>query len=362
VLVAFGRTPGGAPHYLLDPHDNNRVARAVTIEDIGYKVGHPYPTMDPTFRFMYVSIIAPPWRGQSHKTGGIAKLNLETGVATIIPWVGDNPIGMAHTADGRYTYVNDSEGSTVYKIDNQSNSVVDHISAGVTGPYGMALNWDESLIYTVGKGEGGHNRGSVLGVLATRPFGQARMLHNMPIWLGGSASSVDHAVLHPDPKVNELWISNMNGWEIIVLDLNTHQVKGYIPTPNGGDTHAGGFVRYAADWKGELLADMGGPKGPMQAVMRNMSAAAQGAAAAAPAAAGDGRAIFEKTAGGVGCALCHGMNARGGAQFNAPDIRTADEARIRSALTGVAQMRGIRLADMEISAVVRHLQELNKQP
>jgi mono/diheme cytochrome c family protein len=365
ILVAFGRTPGGAPHYLLDPHDDNRVVRAVTVEDIGYKVGHPYPTMDPTFRIMFVSIIAPPWRGQLHNTGGIAKLTLATGVSTIIPWVGDNPIGMAHTADGRFTYVNDSEGSTVFKIDNQSNSVVDHINAGVTGPYGMALNWDESLIYTVGKGEGGHNRGSVLGVLSTRPVGQApRTLHNMPIWLGGSASSVDHAVLHPDPKVNELWISNMNGWEMIVLDLNTHQVKGYIATPNGGDTHAGGFARYTPDWKGELLADMGGPKGPMQAMMGKMAAAAQAsAAAAAPvAAAADGRALFEKTAGGMGCAFCHGADARGGAQFNAPDIRGADEARIRSALVGVTQMSRLRLTDTEISAVVRHLQMLNKQP
>ena len=61
------------------------------------------------------------------------------------------------------------------------------------------------------------------------------------------------------------------------------------------------------------------------------------------------------------CAACHGMNARGGAQFNAPDIRGADEARVRSALTGVAQMSQIRLSDAEIAAVVVHLQELNKQ-
>jgi hypothetical protein len=56
------------------------------------------------------------------------------------------------------------------------------------------------------------------------------------------------------------------------------------------------------------------------------------------------------------------MDARGGAQFNAPDIRGADEARIRTALSGVVQMSRIRLTDTEISAIVRHLQELNKQP
>ncbi len=372
VLVAFGRTPGGAPHYLLDPHDDNRVVRSITMEDIGFKIGHPYPTVDPTGKFIYVSIIAPPWRAQLHNTAGVAKLNLETGAATIIPFVGGNPIGMAHTADGRFTYVNDSEGSSVYKIDNATNTVVAHTSAGVAGPYGLILNWDESLLYPIGKGEGGHNIGSVVGVINAVTFSPPRqMFLSLPIALGGSASSIDHGVLHPDPKVNELWISNMNGWEMIVLDLNTHKVSGYIPTPNGGDTHSGGFVRYTPDWKGELLADMGGPKGPMQATMRQRAVALQPAASpsaapvAAPAAAANplvlGRALFEKTAGGVGCASCHGMTGVGGAQFNAPDVRGANEARVRSALSGVAVMSRITLSDVEIAAVVSHLQELNKQ-
>jgi DNA-binding beta-propeller fold protein YncE/cytochrome c553 len=373
VLVAFGRTPGGAPHYLLDPQDNNRVARAITMEDIGFKIGHPYPTVDPTGRFVYVSIIAPPWRAQIHNTGGIAKLNLETGAATIIPFVGDNPIGMAHTSDGRFTYVNDSEGSTVYKIDNTTNTIVGRTSAGVTGPYGLVLNWDESLLYPIGKGEGGHNIGSVVGVINAATLTTPRQLvRQLPINLGGSASSIDHGILHPDPKVNELWISNMNGWETIVLDLNTHKVKAYIPTPNGGDTHNGSFVRYSPDWKGELLADMGGPKAAVRALMRERVAAAQAAPpapkpAAAPGGTGQnalalGRTIFEKTAGGVGCASCHGMNGRGGAQFNAPDIRGADEMRLRSALAGVVVMTRITLNEAEIAAVVLHLAELNKQP
>jgi mono/diheme cytochrome c family protein len=111
--------------------------------------------------------------------------------------------------------------------------------------------------------------------------------------------------------------------------------------------------------------------------MRQRAAAAQKAApapatAAAPAAAASaapaadrlalGRTIFEKTAGGIGCAACHGINGRGTAQANAPDIRGADEARVRAALTGVAVMSRITLTDAEIAAVVSHLQELNKQP
>jgi len=367
VLVAFGRNAGGGPHYILDPNDNNRVVRTISIEDIGYRIGHPYPTVDPTGKFVYVSVFAPPWRSQLKNTGGVAKLNLETGAVTIIPYVGDNPIGMAHTSDGRFTYVNDAESSHVYKIDNRTNTVVDDTSSGVAGPYGLALNWDESRLYPIGKGEGTHNNGSVVGLVFTENFAAPRnFIHNMPINLGGSASSIDHGILHPDPKLNELWISNMNGWETIVLDLNTHKVASYIPTPNGGDTHSGGFARYTPDWKGELLTDMGGPKAAVRALMRERVAAAQPAVAqpAAQAAAAaenrpqSGRDIFEKLAGGIGCAACHGVDAKGGA--TAPDIRGADEPRVRAALAGVAVMSRITLNDAEIAAVVAHLRELNK--
>ncbi|MGE3842852.1 MAG: hypothetical protein AB7I50_14850 [Vicinamibacterales bacterium] len=370
VLVAFGRNAGGGPHYILDPNDNNRVLRTISIEDIGYRIGHPYPTVDPTGKFVYVSVFAPPWRSQLKNTAGIAKLNLETGAVTIIPYVGDNPIGMAHTSDGRFTYVNDAETSHVYKIDNRTNAVVDDTSSGVAGPYGLALNWDESRLYPIGKGEGTHNNGSVVGLVFTDRFVSPRdFIHNMPINLGGSASSIDHGILHPDPKLNELWVSNMNGWETIVLDLTTHKVSAYIPTPNGGDTHSGGFARYTPEWKGELLTDMGGPKAAVRALMRERVAAAQPAAgqppagqqAAAAAAANrpvSGRDIFEKTAGGLGCAACHGMDAKGGSA--APDIRGADEPRVRAALAGVAVMSRITLNDAEIAAVVAHLRELNK--
>ena len=381
VIVAFGRTPGGGPHFLLDPKDKNRVARAITIEDIGYKIGHPYPTVDPTGRVVYVSVFAPPWRAQNHNTAGIAKFNLETGVTTIVPFVGDNPIGMAHTSDGRFTFVNDSEGDEVFKIDNELNEVVGSTNAGVAGPYGLVLNWDETLLYSIGKGEGGHNRGSVVGITEAQTMRPARILHNMPLFLGGSASSIDHGILHPDPEVNELWVSNMNGWETIVVDLDTHDVTDYIPTSNGGDTHSGGFIRYNADWTGELLADMGGPKSEVLEIMRERVAAApppapggrggrggRGAAAGAPPPGGGGTlqargaVIFEETAGGVGCASCHGTNGAGDQAVGAPDIRGADEARIRQALAGVVLMSDIRLTDAEIAAVVAHLQALNTVP
>jgi DNA-binding beta-propeller fold protein YncE len=190
--------------------------------------------------------------------------------------VGHHPIGIAHTQDGKYTYVNGGHGSHTYKIDNETNEVVGSTSSGVAGPYGICGNWDETRFFIVGKGEGSHNKGGDLGIIDTGRFRQARDLHHMPLTLGGSASSVDHCILHPDPDVNEIWVSNMNGWETIVVNLDTYTPTDYIATPNGGNTHSGAFVRYDASWNGTLESDMGGPKSvAMQSTILAMAAAAE---------------------------------------------------------------------------------------
>jgi hypothetical protein len=260
IVLMFGFGADGGPHFVLDPLDDNRVNRALTYEDVQV-MGHPFTTPSPDGKTLYVSIGSPEIReSDSHHAAGIAKVNLDDGKVTNVMGCGNHPIGITHTVDGKFTYVVDGHGSTVYKLDNETNEFVGSCSAGVAGPYGIAMNWDESRIFTVGKGEGSHNRGSVLGVIDTKTFTPARDLRQQPIFLGGSASSVDHAILHPDPEVNQLWVSNMNGWDTIVLDLESYSPIDHILTPNGGDTHSGCFIRYGADWNGELLADQGGPK------------------------------------------------------------------------------------------------------
>ncbi|MBI3962926.1 MAG: hypothetical protein HY335_09250 [Deinococcus sp.] len=63
-----------------------------------------------------------------------------------------------------------------------------------------------------------------------------------------------------------------------------------------------------------------------------------------------GRLIFEETAGGVGCASCHGHFALGDRGI-APNIRGASEERIRNALNTVQNMDFLNLVDEEIRAV-----------
>lgn len=70
-----------------------------------------------------------------------------------------------------------------------------------------------------------------------------------------------------------------------------------------------------------------------------------------------GEELFQRTAGGVGCAACHGGNGQG--TSIAPDIREATRSRIVRALEGgVPQMSNIELTDTEVDAVHRYLQTL----
>ncbi len=95
------------------------------------------------------------------------------------------------------------------------------------------------------------------------------------------------------------------------------------------------------------------------------AAATVGGAAPTPASnqLAQGKLIFEKTAGGVGCAYCHGLDAKGNgpAKNNAPDIRSKTEADIRAAVAGgVPVMSIVKLTEAEFEAVAAYLATLNK--
>jgi DNA-binding beta-propeller fold protein YncE len=269
--LGFGAT--GGPHFLLDPKDDNKVVQAITFDQVR-PMGHPYTAPSPDGKFLYISMGAPEIREADSYAASVAKYDIEKKTATVIHGTGNHPIGITHTVDGKFTYVVDGTNSLVFKIDNKENKVVAKTSAGVAGPYGARLNWDETKLFLVGKGEGSHNRGGVLGMIDTKTFQQSRQLPQMPINLTKPGddnvlvASVDHAILHPDPAVNELWVSNMAGNNTIVLDLATYKVKAWIMTPNGGNTHSGAFLRYDKDFKGELLADMFGPQAAQREVIK----------------------------------------------------------------------------------------------
>jgi mono/diheme cytochrome c family protein len=77
---------------------------------------------------------------------------------------------------------------------------------------------------------------------------------------------------------------------------------------------------------------------------------------ASPEVVAQGEEIFQETAGGVGCASCHGTDARGGG--GAPNIVGRDARAIERALDRVGQMGFIELDQQEIEAVAAYLRAL----
>jgi DNA-binding beta-propeller fold protein YncE len=263
VILQWGFGATGGPHHIIDPNDGQKVVRSITRQDVS-PMGHPFTTPSPDGKWVYVSVGSNQIRSNHSPAAGVAKVNVDTGEVIYVMGTGHHPIGITHTQDGKYTYVVDGHASYLYKIDNELNEVVDETSAGIAGPYGICLDWDETHAWIDGKGEGTHNIGNSMGIVDLTTFSGARDMGNMPFYLGGSASSVDHCALHPDPEVQEIWVSNMKGWETIVVDISTPgapEVETYIETPNAGDTHGMAWVWCDSGWDScELQGDMGGPK------------------------------------------------------------------------------------------------------
>lgn len=74
----------------------------------------------------------------------------------------------------------------------------------------------------------------------------------------------------------------------------------------------------------------------------------------------EGKLIYEYTAGGVGCAYCHGLDGRGEGVSgeDAPDIRGMTRVDVQQAIGGIPLMDFIELGDEELTAVGAYLQDL----
>lgn len=160
-------------------------------------------------------------------------------------------------------------------------------SAGVQGPWGDALNWNNTLLFAVGENYDGSLKGHELGLVQTASFGSpfTWSVGNVlgPLYLGGCIRP-DKAVLHPDPAVNELWVSCPGSMETMtvkmgastsqtvssVQDWQAFTVNGDIASPNFASTHAGTFVTYSSSGTGSVLSDNNGLQGTARATMKTL--------------------------------------------------------------------------------------------
>jgi len=156
----------------------------------------------------------------------------------------------------------------LYKIDNSTDRVLKRGQTATAGPYEICLNYDETQVWVVGKGEFGWILDGRMGMVDTKSMRAAFAIDDV-------GQTIDHCHMNPwDPT--ELWISSSGTAEVIVIDMATKTIKARIPDANGGDTHSGAFVEYNPDFTGFMVNDLSGPRGWF---LEEIAAAAAAAAA-----------------------------------------------------------------------------------
>lgn len=352
------------PLLVLDPGDDNHPVGSVTHQDQGNEVYTYFPS--PDGRLIIGTGRYRDFDMRKHLTDN-PLVFIDPESWSVRKWIrvpDSAPVWVAFTADGKDAFVTGARGSIVMHIDMETEKFVTEQRAGVDGPYGGHFGWGERYLYSIGKGEESHNRGKMVGMVDVTTM-EAPGSRSMDQFYTGCLRG-DHGTLHPDPDANELWISCNSSFEVVVFDLDLHEVTARIPMPNGGSTHSGAFVHYPDGWNapGETVADHNGLQGSALEMKRRLLSGESGAAAGAgPAYVGstefeEGRRVFQEVA-GLGCRSCHGDFAEGDIGVG-PYIRGANEGAIRAAIDGTGEMVAIKalISEDEINAVSAYLYHL----
>ena len=249
------------PLFVLDPDDDNRVVGSVTHQDQGSEAYTYWPTPDGKTIFglgryrdfdMRKHLLDNPMWAIDTETWRVKK------------WVhlpDSAPVYMAFTSDGETAFISGARNSIVMEYDVHEQEVVNEQRAGVDGPYGAHLGWDNRYIYTIGKGEESHNQGKMIGMVDRETMAVPGSRAMNQFYTGCVRG--DHGTLHPDPEANEMWISCNASFEVVIFDLDLREVTDRLPLPRGGSTHSGAFVSYPNGWDGpgETVSDMAGLHG-----------------------------------------------------------------------------------------------------
>lgn len=260
---------GGGPGsgvFVLDPLDDHRVVGGIRSEQLQ---ANPYLAFPhPDGRHLFIGLPPGPIGDpdiRHHLEGMVAVVDMMTWKPTDWYKAGYDPIWTAFTADGKYSFVTDGGSDEVFKIDNVAQKEVGASRSSVHGAYGGHLNWNETQLFTIEKGEASHNRGTTVGLVD--PIKMSPVQNFETHCLRG-----DHGLLHPDPARNELWISYNSNFRDVVFDMDKLEIKETIL--HTGSSHNGAFVRYTVDsdgqWDGDVLSDQSGLHSTSRAIKEDM--------------------------------------------------------------------------------------------
>ncbi len=262
-VLAYG---WNQPPFVMDPSNNNRVVGGITFQEMT-QPGYLY-FVDPEGRNLYAGGRIEPAgaRDQAHENVIMRISTKDWKLRSVVKIDDSTPVWMSFTADEQYAYISGGHTSRVFRYDMEKDAISGEIRAGVEGPYGVHFGWNDIDMMTIGKGEGSHNRGKVVGYVQTNLIGKSSAASDQ---FFTNCIRGDHGTLHPNPEANELWITCNSSFEVVVFDLDQRKVTARIPTPNGGSTHSGAFVRYNG-WNGEVQADHNGLHGQALALKRKL--------------------------------------------------------------------------------------------
>ncbi len=241
----------GSGVWLMDPNDNNRIIGGIRSEQLQ---GNPYLAFPhPNGRHLFISLPPGSRDIRGKVDGAVAVVDMKTWQPVQYYPAGHDPIWITFTADGKFAFVSDGGSDEIFKIDNQKQAIVGISRSAVHGNYGIVLDWKEEQLFVVEKGEASHNRGKLLGLV------NPNSMTPIDSFVTGGIRA-DHALLHPDPSRNELWISYNSNFRDVVFDMEKKEVKTTIM--HSGSSHNGAFVKYTVqangEWKGELESDQSG--------------------------------------------------------------------------------------------------------
>lgn len=239
----------GSGFYVIDPSQNNAIVGGLSRGDFA---GNPYvSTAAPDGSFFVVTVPAPMPAFRDKMDGWVAKINpAGWKIIGLVPMI--DPLYPVVSVDGKYVYVTSGGQARVYKINAETWEIEDEVQTG-PGPWGAALSYDQTRLYTADKGEGpGYNQqGHTSTIIDLQTMGVMDVVN--------IGLTTDHAILSPDGK--EVWFTSNADHGIYVLDTATHETV-FVQDPADGDIHGGVFVQYKDDGQGgvmgEVVADYAG--------------------------------------------------------------------------------------------------------
>ncbi|HEY3291532.1 MAG TPA: hypothetical protein VGK87_15480, partial [Anaerolineae bacterium] len=256
----FNWSWSGSGVYVIDPSQNNAIVGGMSNGDFE---GNPYVTTpSPDGTFIVVTVPAPTPAFREKMDGWVAKVDPKTWkVIGLTPM--KDPLWASVSLDGKYAYVTSGGEARIHKINMDTMADEGIVQTG-PGPWGAAISYDQSKLYTADKGEGpGYNQmGHTSTVIDLQTMGVSDVIN--------IGQTTDHALLSPDGK--EVWYTSNAEHSIYIYDTKTTTMT-VVHDPADGDIHGGVWVQYTDDGKGgvkgEVVADYAGLHGSALAAQRD---------------------------------------------------------------------------------------------